>query len=282
MSVLIVEDDPALGRLLRTLMVRERLGVRVETRGDVALQATESGQYRAIVLDLMLPGMNGVEIVRHIGRVRPELLRRIIVLTAASQARLQDLEHRSEIWSVVRKPFDLFELVRTVRECIIANTPRRFEQIEELARCLGARAHASGARAALLATSSGQELMASATFGYDGVLVEEHFPLPMDCNYPLCTTVRTGRAVWLSSLTPRSPDYPQLLPLWTLNGHALATVPLAGAGPRIGAIGWSFSEPQRFDEAQREMLVAMTNECAVILAEHQDQGADLSFARTKL
>src|SRR5690349_7281976 len=121
MSVLIVEDDPSLGRLLRTLMGRERLGVRVETRGGVAVQAIGSGQYRAIVLDLMLPGMTGLEIVRHVGRVRPELLGRIIVLTAVSQSRLHDLEHRSEIWSVIRKPFDLFELVRTVRECIIAN-----------------------------------------------------------------------------------------------------------------------------------------------------------------
>ena len=273
MSVLIVEDDPALGRLLRTLMVRERLGVQLETRGDVAIEAIESGRYRAVVLDLMLPGMNGIEIVRHIARVRPALLRRIIVVTAVSQSRLQDLEHQSGIWAVVRKPFDLFEFVRTVRECIIANTPRRFEQIEELTRCLGARAKAVGARAALLATSSGHELMASATFGYDNVLVEEYFPLPVDCNYPLCATVRTGRAVWLGSLTPRSPDYPQLLPLWTLNGHALATVPLAGEGSRIGAIGWSFSEPQRFDEAQRGMLTAMTSECAVLLAEH-DESAD--------
>ena len=82
MSVLIVEDDPALGRLLCTLMVRERLGVAVETRGDAALPAIESGRYRVVVLDLALPGMSGFEIVRHIARDRPELLQRIIVVTA--------------------------------------------------------------------------------------------------------------------------------------------------------------------------------------------------------
>ena len=126
MSVLIVEDDPALGRLLRTLMVRERLGVEVETRGDAALQAIESGRYRAIVLDLMLPGLSGFEIVDHIARVRPDLLRRIIVVTAVSQSQLEHFEHRSAVWSLIRKPFDVPELVRTIRECIAAHTPRRF------------------------------------------------------------------------------------------------------------------------------------------------------------
>ena len=269
MSVLVVEDDPALGRLLRTLMVRERLGVEVETRGDAALKAIESGDHRAIVLDLMLPGMNGIDIVRHVARVRPELLRRIIVVTAVSESRLQTFEHRSEIWSLIRKPFDLSELVQTVRECIIAHTPKRFEQIQELTRCLAGLAKASGARAALAATSSGQNLMLAATFGYEDRLVEEYFPLPIDGNFPLCMTARTGRPVWLGSFTPKSPDYPQLLPLWTLNGDALATVPLVDGDSRVGAIGWLFGSPQQFDEAQQEMLLTKTSECAAILAEHR-------------
>ena len=45
-----------------------------------------------------------------------------------------------------------------------------------------------------------------------------------------------------------------------MNGHALATVPLIRGGACFGAIGWSFGEPQRFDEAQREMLTSMASE----------------------
>ena len=96
MSVLIVEDDPALERLLHTLIVRERLGVEVERRGDAALRAIESGCYQAIVLDLMLPGLTGFDIVRHLARVRPELLRRIILITAVSQWQLQEFEQHVE------------------------------------------------------------------------------------------------------------------------------------------------------------------------------------------
>lgn len=115
MSVLIVEDDPALERLLHTLMVRERLGVEVERRGDAALRAIKSGRYRAVVLDLMLPEMTGFDIVRRLARERPESLRRIIVITAVSQAQLRQFEHHAAIWRLIRKPFDISELVQTVR-----------------------------------------------------------------------------------------------------------------------------------------------------------------------
>jgi len=270
MAVLIVEDDPALARLLRTLMVRERLGVRVESRGDTALPAIESGRYTAIVLDLMMPGMSGFEIVRHIARVRPELLRRMIVMTAASQSRLQDFEHRAAIWSLIRKPFDLPEFLRTLRECVVAHTPHRFEQIEELKRCLAAGASACGARTALAATSFDRDLMPAATFGYDNGVVEEYFPLPVSSKYPICVTVRTGRAVWLASLASRPSDYSQLLPIWTMNAaHALATVPLLAGESLLGAIGCTFGDPQQFDEAQREMVLNMANDCSTMLAKHR-------------
>lgn len=64
-------------------------------------------------------------------------------------------------------------------------------------------------------------------------------------------------------------DYPLLLPISTRNGHALGTVPLVHGESLLGAIGWSFGEPQRFDEEQRMMLLTMVNECAARLAEQR-------------
>jgi CheY-like chemotaxis protein len=267
MSVLIVEDDPALERLLHTLIVRERLGVEVERRGDAALRAIETGRYEAIVLDLILPGMTGFDIVRHLARVRPELLRRIIVITAVSQSRLQDFEHQSAIWRLIRKPFDVPEFVQTVRECVHAHAPHRFEKIDARARWLAARASACNARSAIVATSSGQELLLAASFGFADGIVEGYYPLPMSVNYPLSVAVRTGNAVWLTSLTPPLPEYPLLLPLWTMNAaQSLAAVPLLDGESRVGAIGWTFAEPQQFDGEQRTMLVTMASECAAMLA----------------
>ncbi len=271
MSVLIVEDDPALERLLHTLIVRERLGVEVERRGDSALRAIESGRHEAIVLDLMLPGMTGFDIVRNLARVRPELLRRIIVITAVSQSQLQRFEHEWAIWRLIRKPFDVSEFVNTVRECVRAHAPDRFEKIDALTRWLAVRASACGARSSLVVTSSGQELLLAASFGFADGVVEGYFPLPMSVNYPLSVAVRTGNAVWLASLTPPLPEYPLLLPLWTMNAaQSLAAVPLLDGESRIGAIGWTFGETQRFDEKQRSQFMAIGSECAAILIQRPE------------
>ncbi len=59
MQVLIVEDDPRLGDVLRRGLAEEGYGVTNCTNGDDALLQAESTPYDAIVLDIMLPGMNG-------------------------------------------------------------------------------------------------------------------------------------------------------------------------------------------------------------------------------
>ena len=215
----------------------------------------------------MLPGMTGFDIVRHLSRARPELLRRIIVITAVSQSQLREFEHQGAIWRLIRKPFDVSELVQTVRECVLAHAPQRFEEIEALRRWLAAGAKACGARSALVVRNSGQELMLAASFGFADGTVDGYFPLPMSVNYPLTVAVRTRRPVWLESLTPPLPEYPLLLPIWTMNAaQSLAAVPLLDGESSVGAIGWTFGEPQQFDDEQRTTLVRMASECAAMLA----------------
>ena len=51
-----------------------------------AIRLIASGQYGAILLDLLLPEVNGFEVLRHIACVRSQLLGRVIVMTAASDA----------------------------------------------------------------------------------------------------------------------------------------------------------------------------------------------------
>jgi hypothetical protein len=109
--------------------------------------------------------------------------------------------------------------------------------------------------------------MLAASFGYADGVVEGYFPLPMSVNYPLCVAVRTARPVWLGPLTPPLPEYPLLLPIWTMNEtQALAAVPVLGGESSVGAIGLTFAAAQEFDDAQRAMLVTMAGECAAMLA----------------
>jgi len=266
MAVLLVEDDPALARLLQTLVVREHMAVDVVTRGDDALKAIETGRYHAIVLDLMLPVMNGFEVMRHLSARRPDLLSRIIVLTAVSQPQLDGFPFAHAIWRLMRKPFEVPEFIRTIRECVATHAARALPDREELTKWLAAAAQACGAGAAVIGAIVGGELELRATFGYEDGAAEEHFPLALDGRFPLSIAVRTGRPLWLAALHLRSPEYPLLLPIWTMNGRqALAAIPLVREGVPIGAIGWSFAEPQRFDEAQCAMLLKMADECVAMI-----------------
>jgi CheY-like chemotaxis protein len=261
MAVLLVEDDPALGRLLQTLVAREHLPVELVTRGDEALQAIEHGHHLAIVLDLMLPGMNGFEIMQQLSVSSPHLMSRIIVLTAVSQSHLDQLEFGSAIWRLIRKPFEVPEFIKTLRECIATHAARSLPERDHLARWLASQSAACGAAAALIVATSGRDVVLRATWGFGDGVAEEFFPVPLTMNYPLCVAARTARPVWLPSVKVKSPEYPLLLPIWMVNKRqAVAAVPLMLERVAIGAIGWSFVEPQPFGEKQRAALVEIAAE----------------------
>lgn len=64
--VLVIEDEVALAETIRRGLISEGFAVNVEHRGDVGFTTAMSDQFDAIVLDIMLPGKNGYEIVREL------------------------------------------------------------------------------------------------------------------------------------------------------------------------------------------------------------------------
>src|SRR5947209_17139516 len=108
MRVLVVEDDLPLRIFLDVLIRRSGIDADAMSSGDVALEAIQSEKYAAVILDLMLPGQSGFEILNSLRVTHPHLLRRIIVVTAVAQAALdQRFESQSLVWQVVRKPFEV-------------------------------------------------------------------------------------------------------------------------------------------------------------------------------
>ena len=62
--VLVVEDEPAIAELVALYLRRDGFGVQVESSGDAALAAVRALSPVAVVLDVGLPGMNGIEVCR--------------------------------------------------------------------------------------------------------------------------------------------------------------------------------------------------------------------------
>ena len=114
--VLVVDDDPSITRLCG--LVLERAGFRVETASDGrnALDRIESNDYAAILLDLQMPFMHGATLLAILGRDKPEVLKKLVVMTALSDAALADV--RGGVASVLRKPMTDGDVVYAVRRCI--------------------------------------------------------------------------------------------------------------------------------------------------------------------
>ncbi len=112
---LVCEDDKAIRSLVRVVLRREGFDVDVAEDGRAGIERIDSSCYELIVLDLSMPGIDGYEVVRHIRERQPSELRRIIVMTAASEAIRS--EFPDPICTLLPKPFDIDTLTRSVRDC---------------------------------------------------------------------------------------------------------------------------------------------------------------------
>jgi len=113
--ILIVDDDAAIRTLLFTILSRRGFAVDMAENGIQAIETIERCNYLVVLLDLMMPQMNGWEVLDKI-KARPQVVRPlVIVLTAGSEPR--DLP-ADMVAGTIRKPFDVDLLVDTVAACV--------------------------------------------------------------------------------------------------------------------------------------------------------------------
>ena len=113
MRILVVEDEARLATLLRRGLVEEGYAVDVAADGEEALSWIDVGAYDAIVLDIMLPGIDGLEVCRRLRRQRMQTP--ILLLTARDTVadRVAGLDAGGDDYLV--KPFAFAELVARLR-----------------------------------------------------------------------------------------------------------------------------------------------------------------------
>ncbi len=130
-AILIVDDDVATQCLLSAIAGRNQLTPVVTGNGKAALELIARRDYDVILLDLFMPELNGFEVLRHISCVRPALLERIIILTAADEATYRECGYLHDVWALLRKPVDLSELEYQMLCCLAERKltePRRSAQ----------------------------------------------------------------------------------------------------------------------------------------------------------
>ncbi|HET7437195.1 MAG TPA: response regulator [Thermoanaerobaculia bacterium] len=108
---LIVEDDPAIRRLVEKLLTRQEIDIDTASDGRTAMEKLRSTRYSVLVLDLMVPEVNGFEIVEFIKREGLKVP--VAVVSAVSQQALTQLD-LDVVKLVIAKPFDVDEFTKAV------------------------------------------------------------------------------------------------------------------------------------------------------------------------
>lgn len=123
--ILIVDDDDPIRALLMTVLRRRAFRVDSARNGVDALEHLAACRYALVVLDLMMPRMNGYEVLEHLSRMPSTTRPLVLVLTAGLEQRRFDT---SFVIGTIQKPFDIELLIDTVAGCLEA-TERR-EQLD--------------------------------------------------------------------------------------------------------------------------------------------------------
>jgi DNA-binding response OmpR family regulator len=121
-ALLLVDDDPTLLSVLARRLTREGFDVRTAPSGHAALATLDRSWPALVIVDLMMPGMDGFELCRRIKRIADLP---IILLSAvdAGEAKVHALEEYAEDY--VTKPFNPDELVARVMRVLRRSAPAR-------------------------------------------------------------------------------------------------------------------------------------------------------------
>ena len=112
MRILVVEDEHSLAELVADRLKRDRYTVDISYDGEEGLDNALSGIYDLIILDIMLPGINGIEILKQIRKESIDV--KVIMLTARAELEDRLLGFGCGANDYVPKPFHIEELAARV------------------------------------------------------------------------------------------------------------------------------------------------------------------------
>ncbi|BCJ87643.1 response regulator [Effusibacillus dendaii] len=111
-KILIVDDQYGIRMLLNEVLEKEGYEVHQAPNGQTALQIVKDYKPDLVLLDMKIPGMDGLEILRHIRKTEAEL--KVIMMTAYGELDLIKEAMALGALTHFTKPFDIDELKKTV------------------------------------------------------------------------------------------------------------------------------------------------------------------------
>jgi len=119
-SILIVDDDEGMAETLGDILAARNYDVATAASGEAAIEHVRRAAFDVVLMDIKMPGLNGVEALQVMRRSTPAL--KVIMMTAFTRDELVDQAHRATAVAVVAKPLDLDRLHAVVDD--VARSPR--------------------------------------------------------------------------------------------------------------------------------------------------------------
>lgn len=110
---LVVDDDEAIRVMVSRILEREKFEVDCAKDGFDAIECIREHDYQLIVLDIMMPRIDGLGVVRYLRAHKPHALPRVLAISAFIPERWEEPSVR-----LLPKPFDISELIEHARNIV--------------------------------------------------------------------------------------------------------------------------------------------------------------------
>jgi CheY-like chemotaxis protein len=115
--VLVADDDRSIRQLVCTIVRREHFTVDAAADGQEAIELLKQHEYAVVLLDLMMPRVDGFGVIEHLRANPPSTKPIILVISAYTDQKFKEVDPEL-VAGVIRKPFEVADLGSLVRLCV--------------------------------------------------------------------------------------------------------------------------------------------------------------------
>ena len=117
-KVLLIEDEPNIIEAVRFLLSRDGFDVSTHSDGATAIETIVQMEPDLIILDMMLPGLSGMDILRQLRERETMQSLPVLMLTARGQSRDRETAEKAGVNRFMTKPFSNAEVLTAVRDLL--------------------------------------------------------------------------------------------------------------------------------------------------------------------
>ena len=116
---LVVDDDDPIRAMLAKVVERQNLQVDTARDGVEAIERIDADGYSVILLDLMMPRVDGYGVLKHLQAHHPQKLPCTIIASAVPESEILK-QFENPVFRIHAKPFDMARLIQDIQACLSA------------------------------------------------------------------------------------------------------------------------------------------------------------------